>query len=148
MLNNQIPLGSRYVWLFGRIFSFLIIIPPLVSASSALLPIPVLLAVIVFWLLMLFQMCGWSYGYAEPEGITFVSWVKQKRLSWTEVSAVSNSGIGIRIQRLTRNPMLNSILFSRMGFSLSPQNLEQRRMAIETLQRWWLDHRSNNAHST
>jgi len=144
MLNNQMPLGSRSVWLLGRIFSFLIIVPPSISASSGLLPTPVFLAVIVFWLLMLFQMRGWSYGYAGPDGITFVSWVKQKHVSWTEVGAVNNSGIGIRIQRQTGNLMLNSILFNRMSLPLSPQKLEQRRIAIETLQRWWTDHRNNS----
>jgi hypothetical protein len=146
MLNGHIPLGSRYVWLFGRICSFLIIIPPLISASSGLLPIPVLLAVGVFWLLMLFQMRGWSYGYAEPDGITFVSWIKQKHVSWTEVSAVNSSSMGIRIQRKTRNLILDSILFNCVGIPVSAEKREQRQVTVETLQRWWLDRRDGGSH--
>jgi len=146
MLNGHIPLGSRYVWLFGRICSFLITIPPLISASSGLLPIPVLLAVGVFWLLMLFQMRGWSYGHAEPDGIIFVSWIKQKHISWTEVSAVNSSSMGIRIQRKTRNLILDSILFNCVGIPVSAEKREQRQVTVETLQRWWLDRRDGGSH--
>jgi hypothetical protein len=144
MLIDQIPLGSRYVWILGRIFSFLIIIPPLISASSGLLPVPVLAVVVVFWFLILLQMRGWSYGYASADGITFVSWVQQKHLPWDEVTGVNASSIGIRIQRGPRKSMLNSLLFNRWSMPLPPQRVDQRRSAVETLQRWWLD-RSNNA---
>jgi hypothetical protein len=95
---------------------------------------------------MLFQMRGWSYGYAEPDGITFVSWIKQKHVSWTEVSAVNSSSMGIRIQRKTRNLILDSILFNCVGIPVSAEKREQRQVTVETLQRWWLDRRDGGSH--
>jgi len=140
MLNDQIPQGSRYVWVLGRICSFLIIIPPLISASSGLLPAPALAAVVAFWFLILLQMRGWSYGYARADGITFVSWIKEQHLPWAEVRAVNAGSMGIRIQRGPGNLMPRSLLFNRWSILLSPQRAELRHVTVETLQRWWLDH--------
>jgi hypothetical protein len=144
MLNDQIPSGSRYVWMLGRICSFLIIIPPLISVSSGLLPVPVLAAVVVFWFLILLQMRGWSYGYARADGITFVSWIKQKHLSWAEVRGVNASSMGIRIHGEPGTLMPHSLLFNRWSMPISPQRVELRHVAVETLQRWWLDHSNNS----
>jgi hypothetical protein len=144
MLKNQIPLGSKTVWLLGRIFSFLIIIPPLLGASNGSLPIPVLVAVLVFWILMLLQMRGWSYGHADPDGIAFVSWIKQKHLRWTEVGGVNSSSIGISIQRGFRGFISGSLLFNRWSIPLSARMIQKHQETNETLQRWWLYHHSNN----
>lgn len=144
MPNNRIVLGSKSAWLFGRIGSWLIIIPPFISASSGLLPKPDLVVVLVFWIFILFLMRGWSYGYAEPDGVTFVSWVNKKHLSWTEIAGVSSSGMGIRIQRRVRGAIPSSLLFNPWNIPLSLRFMKKHHETVETLQRWWLNHRSNN----
>lgn len=144
MLDDQIAtLGSRAVWLFGRITSLLILIPPLVSFLDRLLPTAAFIAVYLFWMLMLFQMRGWSYGQASPIRISYVSWIKRRSLLWAEIGEVSSSPIGIRIQQDRRYGVTHYLIFNRFGFPTNRERLIQRQARIEMLQRWWINQRNN-----
>src|SRR6185312_14989452 len=116
MLNTQeIRLGTKNRWLFGRICSFLILIPPAISFSGGLLPIDGFVAAVLGWLLVMFLMRGWSYGQANSQYIVYVTWIQQKRVCWDEVSGIHTDSMGIKIKLKNRNLLTGMLHFNRLG---------------------------------
>jgi hypothetical protein len=144
MLNSQeVRLGSKHVWLFGRIFSFLILVPPTISFMDRLIPVNGFVAVLFGWLLVMFLMRGWSYGRADSQRIIYVAWMRQKSVSWDEVSGIHTDSLGIRIKLKNRQLLAGVLHFNRLGFALTPQSTRKREASMEVLQRWWLDRPSS-----